>query len=254
MPSGGRLTIETQNLEIDPVYAASYPELNPGRYVLLVVSDTGTGMSHETIQRIFEPFFTTKALGKGTGLGLATCHGIVKQNGGHIWVYSEPGQGTTFKICLPRTEAEAEDLKAESDALVGRHMGNGETVLVVDDDALVRRITADVLRWIEYDVIEAASGESALAVVREHAGPIHLVISDVIMPGMRGPELVAQIAKLHPEIRAMFISGYTANALGDKEVDCSGIELLEKPFMPGKLARTVREVLSGPALGAPRDR
>jgi two-component system cell cycle sensor histidine kinase/response regulator CckA len=251
MPSGGRLTIETQNLEIDPIYAASYSELNPGRYALLVVSDTGTGMSHETIQRIFEPFFTTKALGKGTGLGLATCHGIVKQNGGHIWVYSEPGEGTTFKVCLPRVEAEAENLEEKTENLAGKHMGKGETVLVVDDDALVRRITADALRWIEYDVIEAASGESALTVVREHAGPIHLLISDVIMPGMRGPELVAQIAKLRPGVRAMFISGYTANALSDKEVDFSGIELLEKPFMPGELARKVREVLSGPPLGVP---
>jgi two-component system cell cycle sensor histidine kinase/response regulator CckA len=239
MPRGGRLTLETGNVDMDESYVRGHPVAQPGRYVMLAVSDTGVGMDAKTQARIFEPFFTTKEPGKGTGLGLATVYGIVKQSGGFIWVYSEPGHGTSFKIYLPRVD---EQVVAAS---VGPEhpLGGSETVLVVEDVAAVRAVACEMLGRHGYRVLEAPDGETALRLVAKHQGEIHLLLTDVVMPDVSGRELADKVAAVRPGVRVLFMSGYTDDAVVRHGVLQEGIAFLQKPFTPDTLARKVREVL-----------
>ncbi|MEK6814630.1 MAG: ATP-binding protein [Nitrospirota bacterium] len=242
MPNGGKLTIETADVDIDESYAREHVvAVPPGPYVLLAVSDTGCGMDAETLQRVFEPFFTTKGQGKGTGLGLSTVYGIVKQNAGYIWVYSEPGRGTTFKIYFPRAVEEAGALAGRKEPALEK--GGNETVLLVEDDPAVRAFSAKSLRQHGYTVLEAADGEGALAVCDEHEGPIHLMVTDVVMPGMSGRELAEHLARVCPNVRVLYVSGYTDNAIVHHGVLDAGVAFLQKPFSAGGLLRKVMETL-----------
>jgi len=241
MPNGGKLTIETANVELDEAYARNHFSVIPGRYVMLSMSDTGMGMSPEVKERIFEPFFTTKKRDKGTGLGLSTVYGIVKQSGGNIWVYSEPGQGTTFKIYLPQ---ESEPLEEIKEKVVREELPYGsETVLVVEDEEELRKLAVRILQKQGYKVLEASQGDEALFICRRHEEPIHLLLTDVVMPGMGGRELSERITSLHPEIKILYMSGYTNSAIVHNGVLETGVNLLQKPFTPGALARKVHEVL-----------
>jgi signal transduction histidine kinase/CheY-like chemotaxis protein len=236
MPNGGTLTIESRNVDLDEHYARQHQGVQPGHYVMLAVSDTGMGMTEDVSRHLFEPFFTTKPPGRGTGLGLATCYGIVKQNGGHIWVYSEYGRGSTFKIFLPRTgEPAASDTPADQQA--GSVAGH-ETVLVVEDEPMVRAISVESLEMLGYRVLQASHGEEALEVARAYAGTIDLVVSDVVMPVMGGPALVQR-----PHIKVLFVSGYTDDAIVRQGVLEPGVEFLQKPFALAALARRIREIL-----------
>ena len=247
MPRGGRLTIETRNVDLDEAYARTHPDARAGPHALLSVSDTGTGMPPEVRARIFEPFFTTKGLGKGTGLGLATVYGIVKQSGGHVAAYSEVGVGTTFKVYLPRVEKAFGGPKAKS-GLLSPPRGT-ETVLLVEDEAGVRALTRHVLSRCGYEVLEAADGEEAMRVAAAHRGPIHLLITDVVMPGAGGRAVAEQIAARHPAVRVLYVSGYTDDAVIRHGVLREGVSFLQKPFSPVGLALKVREVLD--AAGVP---
>ena len=246
MPGGGKLTIETSNVTLDAESAARHVGMAPGEYVLLAVSDSGYGMAPEILEHIFEPFFTTKELGGGTGLGLSTCYGIVKQSGGWIWAYSEPGQGTTFKIYLPRIRAEAEAFSPASSAAL---RGGTETVLLVEDNAQVRDIALRSLRERGYRVLQAANGGEALRAAENQSEPIALLLTDVVMPQMGGSELVERVRALRPQIKVLYTSGYTEHALVHREVLGPGIAFLPKPFDPAGLARKVREVLDAPDPG-----
>jgi PAS domain S-box-containing protein len=249
MPRGGTLTIETSNVVLDAAYASSHPEVARGDYVLVAVSDTGTGIDRHSLARLFEPFFTTKEVGRGTGLGLATVYGIVKQSRGHIATYSEVGRGSTFKIYLPRTTAEADSAVEEAPApTVVRGI---ETLLVAEDDDALRVLIAKVLGDLGYTVLQATSGESALMLAKQHLGTIDLLITDVIMPGMSGRELTQQVKVTRPALRVLYISGYTENAIVHHGVLDEGTELLEKPFTPTSLARRVRSILDRPWGSAP---
>ncbi len=241
MPQGGRIIIETSNVHLDEGYARQHVAVQPGPFVRLAVSDTGTGMNAETQKHIFEPFFTTKEMGKGTGLGLSTVYGIIKQSGGNIWIYSEVGRGTTFKIYLPRVEEEVEAIKpgAGDVGLPGR----AETVLLVEDEEMVRRMTRGMLEMNGYRVIEASNGLEALMVCERHDGPIDLLLTDVVMPQMSGRELADRLATAHPEMRVLYMSGYTDDAIVQHGVLEAGTAFLEKPFTPQVLARKVRGVL-----------
>ncbi len=242
MPHGGKLTIETANVTLDDTYASHHAEVTAGQYVLLSVSDTGVGMTEEVKAHIFEPFFTTKERDKGTGLGLATCFGIVKQSGGHIWVYSEVGQGTTFKIYLPCLE-DTVSPGPEQDKSDDLPRGT-ETVLLVEDEPSVRELAVRTLRQQGYQVLEAANGDEALRVFQEHAEEaIHLLLTDVVMPRLGGKELADRLKAMHPDIKVLFISGYTNNAIVHHGVLKPGITFLPKPFSPQMLAHKVREVL-----------
>jgi two-component system cell cycle sensor histidine kinase/response regulator CckA len=241
MPHGGKLTIETSNVTLDRAYARKYLEVQTGQYVLLAVSDTGCGMSQEVRSHLFEPFFTTKEIGKGTGLGLSTIYGIVKQSGGHIAVYSEPGQGTTFKVYLPQVD-EAGTAAPAAPAIQGLPGGN-EVVLLVEDQDRVRGLTREVLSRCGYTVLEAPNGCEGLRLVQEHAGPIHLLMTDVVMPEMNGRALADRLASLRPEIRVLFTSGYTDGAVVRHGVLKAKTAFLQKPFTPEGLAAKVREVL-----------
>ncbi len=249
MPQGGKLTIETANAELDDAYARRHVPARAGAYVLLAVSDTGCGMDAETRARVFEPFFTTKALGKGTGLGLSMAYGIVKQSGGYIWVYSEPGLGTTFKIYLPRVEEAAET--TASSAQRAAPLGGSETVLLVEDDDSVRTLAREILERAGYTLLEARDGGEALAIGERHAGRIALLLTDVVMPGKRGREVAQCLAAIRPETKVLYMSGYTDNAIGDHGLLDRGTAFLSKPFTPDTLMRKVREVLDAPtaALG-----
>jgi PAS domain S-box-containing protein len=248
MPTGGKLTIETARVEFDEAYARSHAPVQPGSYVMLAVSDTGMGMTPEVKARVFEPFFTTKEPGKGTGLGLATVYGIVKQSGGFIWVYSEPGAGTAFKLYLPRVEEAAAPLAPRT--VVEPQRGT-ETILLVEDEAPVRRVAREVLRRYGYKVLEARRGEEALAICQDHPGVIHLVVTDVVMPGMSGPELVQQLSVLRPGIKVLFASGYPGEAIAHHGILDQGVAFLQKPFSVAELASKVREVLEGEAVRGP---
>lgn len=240
MPQGGNLTIETRNVELSESYRETHPEVEPGRYVQLSVADSGCGMDAATRARAFEPFFSTKGE-KGTGLGLATVYGIVKQSGGHVEVYSEPGLGSTFKIYLPEDKSPGPTRK--SSHLPQRSLRGTETILVVEDEAGVRALTRQILQNRGYTVLEAENGVEALAVSGQHAGPIHLLLTDVVMPQMSGRELAVQLTKLRPETRTLYLSGYTDDAIVRHGVLEASMSFLQKPFSSDSLARMVREVL-----------
>jgi PAS domain S-box-containing protein len=248
MPRGGRLTLETANAELDETYARSHFPIQPGPYVMLAVSDTGCGMEAETQAHIFEPFFTTKDKGKGTGLGLAMVYGIIKQSGGYIWCCSEVGQGTAFKIYLPRVE-EVEEMKGKVGVWVAPERCT-ETVLVVEDEPEVRQLARRILAAQGYQVLEARHGEDALLVCEQHPGPIHLLLTDVVMPEMGGPELAERLAPFRREMKVLYMSGYTDDAVVHHGVLTSGAAYLQKPFTPEALARKVWEVLRGPLASA----
>jgi two-component system cell cycle sensor histidine kinase/response regulator CckA len=242
MPKGGSLIFELQNVELDDAYAATHAEVKPGPYVLLAISDTGTGMDAETQKRVFEPFFTTKETGKGTGLGLSTVHGIVHQSGGAIDVYSEPGRGTTFKVYLPRFAGDAavrRPVSGDHTALVA-----SETVLVVEDEAAIRQLTKLILQKSGYTVLLAESPAAAERIVGSHPGPIHLMLTDVVMPGIRGPELAERLIRLRPDLRVLYMSGYTDSAIAHHGMLDAGTEFLQKPFTPLQLTQKIREVLN----------
>jgi PAS domain S-box-containing protein len=241
MPKGGKLTVETANVELDEAYARGHIAVKPGRYVMLSVSDTGVGMTPEVRQQVFEPFFTTKEKSKGTGLGLSTVYGIVKQSGGNIWVYSEPGQGTTFKIYLPRVDEPLEELR---ERVVKEELPQGkETVLVVEDEQAVRQLAVRILKRQGYKVLEAPQGVDALLLCEERKEPIHLILTDVIMPGMSGRQLVDRCWQIRQDFKALYMSGYTDNAIVQHGVLVEGINYIQKPFTVEALARKVREVL-----------
>ncbi|MBN1808392.1 MAG: PAS domain S-box protein [Planctomycetes bacterium] len=242
MPQGGKLTIETRNVELDEAYAAERPEVQPGPHVMLAISDNGHGMNKETMKRVFEPFFTTKEMGKGTGLGLSTVYGIVKQSGGHIWVYSEPGKGTTFKIYLPRTDA-ADSARPAAEAENAEDSRGSETILVVEDDNDVRSLVCGSLGESGYTVLQACSAEEALARCEELKGSVSLMLTDVIMPGMSGVELARTAKEMCPGIKVIYTSGYTDNAIVHHGVLNEGVEFIEKPFTLNALNRRIRQVL-----------
>ena len=245
MPQGGKLTIETANISLDEEYARFHESVKPGDYVMLAISDTGAGMDAETQNHIFEPFFTTKGL-KGTGLGLSTVYGIVKQSEGYIWVYSEPGKGTTFKVYLPRVNYIGEPVSVQPAAAPPKAEYGHETVLLVEDEAKLRGLARQSLEGQGYTVIEAGDGIEAMQQAQGHRGPIHLLLTDVIMPGMNGRELAGQLAPRRPEMRVLYMSGYTENAIGHNGMLDEGINLLQKPFTLAAMKAKVREVLDTP--------
>jgi two-component system, cell cycle sensor histidine kinase and response regulator CckA len=210
---------------------------------MLSVTDNGQGMDKETQSRIFEPFFTTKEKGKGTGLGLSTVYGIVKQSGGYVFAQSESGQGTTFRIYFPRVEDAAEPLNHTQTAKTS--LGGTETILLVEDEESVRQLVRETLAARGYQVLEADDGQKALAISKSHAGPIHMLLTDVVMPGMSGRELAKQLAETHPQTRILYLSGYTEDAIVHQGVLDSGTAFLQKPFTLQMLSRKVREVLNG---------
>jgi two-component system, cell cycle sensor histidine kinase and response regulator CckA len=240
MPTGGKLLIETANAELTEQYTEMHRPVVAGPYVMLAVSDTGIGMDAETKARIFEPFFTTKEKGRGTGLGLSTVYGIVKQSGGYIWTYSEVGRGTTFKIYLPRVDAPAERVAAPREAMT---LTGTETILLAEDDAMLRPLAKKVLQKLGYIVLDAGNPEEALAVARDRQGPIHLLVADVIMPGASGRELARRLAEAHPDTKVLYVSGYTDDAIVHHGMLDPGLAFLQKPFTPDALARKVRQVL-----------
>jgi CheY-like chemotaxis protein len=241
MLNGGKLTIETANVELDQAYARAHIAVKPGPYVMVSVSDTGVGMAPEVRDRVFEPFFTTKEKGKGTGLGLSTVYGIVKQSGGNIWVYSEPGKGTTIKIYLPCVEEPLEALKEK--IMAGELPRGSETILIVEDEKEVLKLAGTILRRQGYHVVEAVSGEEALKVCKERKEPFHLLLTDVVMPQMSGRQLAEQLKQLCRNFRVLYMSGYTDNAITHHGVLDKGMNYLQKPFTVDALARKVREVL-----------
>jgi signal transduction histidine kinase/CheY-like chemotaxis protein len=261
MPDGGRLTVRTANVDLDEAAAARLSDARPGPYVRLEVSDTGVGMDAETRSHLFEPFFTTKEQGKGTGLGLSTVYGTVKQSGGHIAVESEPGRGSTFTVYLPRVAAPVAPVeRAAAETPVARSgapateavltPGRGETILLVEDAQRVRAVVREILEMSGYTVLEARHGVEALEVSNRHAGTIHLLLTDVVMPQMSGRELSQRLATLRPGLKVLYMSGYTDDAIVRHGVLAAGIAFLSKPFTPDALALKVREVLDGAATGA----
>jgi two-component system, cell cycle sensor histidine kinase and response regulator CckA len=240
MPKGGKVTIETTNVYLDDEYAREHLPTQPGQYVMLAVSDTGKGMDTETQARIFEPFFTTKELGKGTGLGLSTVYGIVKQSGGYIWVYSEPSHGTTFKIYLGRTDRENTPIVKAADEPM---QSGSETILLVEDEDMVRELAREVLESAGYKVLVASRDEEATLICVEHPGEIHLLLSDVVMPGPSGKEISDRLTVLRPAMKVLFMSGYTQDAIVHHGVLDSGVKFIQKPFSPAALCKRVRVVL-----------
>lgn len=247
MPKGGKLTIETSNVTLDETYARFHPPLQPGEYVMLAISDTGSGMDTETQSRIFEPFFTTKGM-KGTGLGLSTVYGIVKQSGGYIWVYSESSKGTTFKVYLPRVTEIEETVAVQPAAVAAERLDGMETILLVEDESNLRHLARQYLQNQGYTVLEAADGAAAIQLCNAHSGPIHLLLTDVIMPGMNGRELAHSISSLRPDVKVLYMSGYTENAIGHNGTLEAGVTLLQKPFTLPALKAKVREVLDAEVL------
>jgi PAS domain S-box-containing protein len=245
MPKGGRLTVETANVDLDEAYATDHATVKPGRYVMLAVSDTGTGMSPETIAHIFEPFYTTKESGRGTGLGLSTVYGIVKQSGGYIWVYSELGRGSSFKVYLPRVEQAPEALPAVK-PVSGEQKGS-ETILLVEDQPQVRELARLALSEKGYTLLVTSSPEDAESACSKHGAEVHLLLTDLILPGISGRELARRLTARHPKMRVLYMSGYTYNIMAKGPAQDGlledGMAFLQKPFTPSALAEKVREVL-----------
>lgn len=241
MPGGGKLTIETSNVVLDETYSAAHPDVVPGRYVLLTVSDSGCGMSPEVQARIFEPFFTTKEPGKGTGLGLATVYGIIKQSGGHISVHGERGRGTSFKIYLPSVDEKVSTGKSHHG---GKRTQQGmETILVVEDEDAVRTMICLALRKFGYTVLEASQGTAAVQLCEQHQGSLHLLVTDVVMPDMGGRQLAERLTRLRPDLKVLYLSGYTDDAIVHHGVLQAEVAFLQKPFTVTTLGYKVREVL-----------
>ena len=241
MPNGGRITVKTANVELDAAYSDMHIAVNPGPYVMLTISDTGCGMDSETRKRIFEPFFTTKEVGRGTGLGLSTIYGIVKQSGGNIWVYSEVGKGATFKIYLPRVDADAYEMVLKDNENV---LNDGsETILLVEDEEMVRKLATDILRTRGYHVLVASGGDEAIEICKLHKERIDLILTDVVMPGMNGRKVAESVSLLQPEIRVLYMSGYTDDAIIHHGVLDPGTNFIEKPFTAQSLSSKVREIL-----------
>jgi PAS domain S-box-containing protein len=243
MPKGGRITIETDNIRLDEEYARTHQEVQPGEYVMLGISDTGHGMDAATRARIFEPFFTTKEKGKGTGLGLSMVHGIVKQSKGSIWVYSEPGQGTVFKIYFPRMMDETRETRELERTSASPARGGNETILVTEDQEAVRVLVSAALKSKGYDVLESSRGEVALQIGKQNGKPIHLLITDVVMPGIGGRELAQNLALQHPQMKVLYMSGYTDDAIVRHGMIEKGLNFIQKPFSPEALAHKVRRIL-----------
>jgi nitrogen-specific signal transduction histidine kinase/CheY-like chemotaxis protein len=248
MPNGGKLIIDCENVNVDTAYAAGTSGLRPGRFVRIRVTDTGTGMDAATLRRAFEPFFTTKPTGQGTGLGLATAYGIVSQAGGDISMYSEPGLGTRVDVLLPASDEEPKPSEPES--TVPREQVAAATILVVEDADDLREITELILTKTGYSVITTSNGAEALEMVKKHRGKIDLLLTDVVMPHMRGPELAERITAMFPEIRVLYMSGYAQTILGDGGTLAEGVLLLEKPFTEPVLLAKVEQALNVPVLVA----
>jgi signal transduction histidine kinase/ActR/RegA family two-component response regulator len=243
MPRGGRVTIETANIALDDQNASKHVSMKPGKYVMLAVSDTGSGMDQETQARIFEPFFTTKEVGKGTGLGLSTVYGIVKQSGGNIWVYSEQGLGTVFKVYLPRIDDATASMIAKQSQETNAPRGT-ETILLVEDEEVVRGLTRKILMQVGYNVLDAKGGDEAIRVCHAHPGPIDLLLTDVVMPEISGKEVADRLLELRPSIRVLYMSGYTDEAIVQHGVLDANVKFIQKPFTWVGLTRKVREVLN----------
>jgi CheY-like chemotaxis protein len=242
LPEGGRIVIETSNVDLDSAYTLDHAVVRPGPYVLLAVSDTGIGMTAETVAHIFEPFYTTKESGRGTGLGLSTVYGIVKQSGGYIWVYSELGKGTTFKVYLPRVKEAVQDLRPP-ETLPSTTRKAHETILLVEDEPAVRELALMVLSERGYKVIEAHTPEEAERLAGNNGAEIHLLLTDVVMPGASGRELAKRLTGRYPNLRVLYMSGYTYNVIAQDGTLEEGISFLQKPFTPQVLSEKVREVL-----------
>jgi CheY-like chemotaxis protein len=241
MPDGGKLTIETENAYLTEEYARHHVAIKPGPYVMLAVSDNGSGMNDETKARLFEPFFTTKEQGRGTGLGLSTAYGIVKQSLGYIWVYSEVGLGTTFKVYLPAID---EEVVSKQPGPTSEPIALGsETILLVEDDEMVRGLALTTLEEGGYEVLQAANGAEALLLCEQYAEPIHLLLTDVVMPGMSGRAVADRVKTLRPQTLILYMSGYTEDAIVHHGVLDEGVNFIEKPFYPTALTRKVRQVL-----------
>jgi CheY-like chemotaxis protein len=241
MPGGGTLTVETRNVDLGEEFARLHRGMKPGRYILLSVADTGMGMDEETRAHIFEPFFTTKEHGKGTGLGLSMVFGIVKQSGGYIWVDSEPGKGSTFRIILPRLDSVPVPPAGASRPVADR--GGNETILVVEDEEEVRRLACAALRRSGYTVIEAANGNEAITFSRSVAGRIHVLVTDVVMPGMTGREVAEVLSAERSDLKILFTSGYTDDVVVHRAATAMDAGFLQKPFAPSALSAKVREIL-----------
>jgi two-component system, cell cycle sensor histidine kinase and response regulator CckA len=241
MPQGGTLQIETANVELDDAYSKTHPPVHPGRYVMLAVSDTGTGIDKSILPRIFDPFFTTKEVGKGTGLGLSIVYGIVKQSGGYIWAYSELGHGTTFKLYFPATRAALESPVQPRETT---YQPGGHMVLVVEDEAMIRSNVRECLQQLGYEVLEAESAEIALKLCEEYRGKINLVLTDLVMPVMGGHELAGELAQRHPEVKMLFMSGYTEDTAARRDILLRGSAFLQKPFSVADLSNAVQQALA----------
>jgi CheY-like chemotaxis protein len=247
MPEGGTLRIETANVELDQAYAWQHPGAKPGRYVMLAVTDTGTGIDSDTLTHIFEPFFTTKEVGKGTGLGLATVYGVVKQSGGYIWVESKPRQGASFQIFLPRVAESAAEIPATTSA--DGAIGGSETILLVEDSQPLRKLTQSFLESHGFRVLVAKDGEEAIKVATQHSGKIDLLFTDVVMPGMNGRAVAETLLPRQPGMRVLYTSGYTDSFVARHGVLEEGMVLLHKPFTEEVLISKVREVLDSKNVG-----
>ena len=244
MPKGGCLSIEARNADLDESYKQEHQQAIPGRYVVIAVEDSDCGMDTETQAKMFDPFFTTKEFGKGTGLGLATVYGIVKQSGGYIWVYSELGKGTIFKVYLPRTEQTPQQAAPSQTTQVT--LRGCETILLAEDSESLREVAREYLESVGYTVLEAGSGAEVLQKAGDFAGKIHLLLTDVVMPEMSGPELVTRLVSLRPETKVIFTSGYTDDAVTRQGVFDPAVAFIQKPYRPKMLARKIREVLGNP--------